>query len=83
MFKNLKKNKIPIILINARITKESYNKWIKFEKFSKSIFNNISLALPQNKETTKYLKTLGVKNIKFCGNLKYYDDKNKKTKKNF
>lgn len=83
MFKNLKKNKIPIILINARITKESYNKWIKFEKFSKSIFNNISLALPQNKETTKYLKTLGVKNIKFCGNLKYYDDKNKKTKKIF
>ncbi len=83
MFKNLKKNKIPIILINARITKESYNQWIKFKKFSKSIFSNISLALPQNKETTKYLRSLGVKNIKFCGNLKYYDDKHQKVKKIF
>lgn len=83
MIKNLKLNKVPIILINARITKKSYSKWIKLQNFSKNIFSKINLALPQNKETSKYLKLLGVQNVKFCGNLKYYDDKHKKIKKNF
>ncbi len=83
MIKNLKLKKIPIILINARITKKSFDKWIKLKKFSKSIFGKINLALPQNKETSKYLKSLGVRNVRFCGNLKYYDNKYKKDKKNF
>lgn len=82
MLRNLNSNKIPIILLNARITKKSFNKWTKLKKFSKEIFSKINLALPQNKETSKYLKSLGVKKIKFCGNLKFYDDKNKKIKQN-
>ena len=45
------------------------------EKFANDIFSKINLALPQNKETAKYLKYLGVKKIKICGNLKYYGDK--------
>jgi 3-deoxy-D-manno-octulosonic-acid transferase len=36
----------------------------------------ISLALPQNLETLKYLKLLKVKNIQVAGNLKYYGQKN-------
>ena len=72
MFKNLNKNKIPIILLNARITKKSFHRWRKFPNFSKNIFSKISLAMPQNTETIKYLKTLGVKKIKIAGNLKYF-----------
>ena len=74
MFKNLNKNKIPIILLNARITKKSYIRWKKFPNFSKIIFNNISLAMPQNLQTFNYLKLLGVKNIKLTGNLKHYGE---------
>ena len=34
MLINLDKKKIPTILINARITKKSFNRWIKFKSFS-------------------------------------------------
>ena len=80
MIKNLKKNKIPIILLNARFTKSSFKKWIIFKSFAKEIFNKITLALPQNLETKKYLKILGIKEIIFAGNIKYYGDKTFKKK---
>ena len=76
MFRNLKLNNIPIIIMNARITERSFNKWQIFPSFAKQVFGNISLALPQNLETLKYLKFLKVKNIKSAGNLKYYGQKN-------
>ena len=77
MFKNLEKNNIPIILINGRITKKSFMRWMKFPSFAIKIFKKISLALPQNTETLKYLKILGVKKIKFLGNLKYFGQSKK------
>ena len=76
MFSNLKLRNIPIIIMNARITKRSFNKWKIFPSFAQKVFKNISLALPQNLETLKYLKLLKVKNIKIAGNLKYYGQKN-------
>ena len=77
MFKNLEKNNIPIVLINGRITKKSFMRWMKFPSFAIKIFKKISLALPQNTETLKYLKILGVKKIKFLGNLKYFGQSKK------
>ena len=78
MFKNLHSSNIPIIIMNARITERSFNKWKVFPKFAEKVFGGISLALPQNLETLKYLKLLKVKNIKTAGNLKYYNQKNNK-----
>ena len=72
MYRNLNERKIPLILINARITKKSFDRWKYFPNFSKNIFEKINIALPQNIETKKYLKLLGVKNIKVAGNLKFY-----------
>ena len=83
MFKNLNKSKIPIILLNARITKKSFKRWNYFPNFSKKIFQKITLAMPQNLETLKFLKIFGVKNIKLVGNLKYFgENKKKSTNKN-
>ena len=76
MFNSLKLSNIPIIIINARITERSFNKWQIFPNFANQVFGKISLALPQNLETLKYLKLLKVKNIKTPGNLKYYGKKN-------
>ena len=76
MIKNLHLRNIPIIIMNARITESSFNKWQIFPNFANQVFSKISLALPQNLETLKYLKLLKVKNIKVAGNLKYYGDKN-------
>lgn len=72
MFKNLKKSNIPVILLNARITKRSFKKWLLIKNFSNLVFKNISLALPSNTETKNFLKKLGANKIKFIGNLKYY-----------
>ena len=89
MFRNLHLKSIPIIIMNARITERSFNKWKIFPNFAHEVFGKISLALPQNLETLKYLKLLKVKNIKRAGNLKYYGQKNqqdqltKKLKKKF
>ena len=78
MYKNLSNKKIPIILLNARITKKTFKRWQYFPKFSKNIFKKITLALPQNNESLKFLKILGTKKIKFAGNLKYFGESKKK-----
>src|SRR6056300_1222876 len=77
---NLNKEKIPTILINARITRKSYKRWIKLKNFSKLIFNKFDLCLSSNKETVGFLKKLGAKNIKYFGNLKYSQIDNKTIK---
>ena len=72
MFRNLEEKRIPIILLNARITEKSYKRWKIFEKFANEVFSKISLALPSSLETKKFLKKLGTKKIFIAGNLKFY-----------
>ena len=72
MYEKINLKKIPLILINARITSKSFSRWQIFSSFAKNVFNKITIALPQNQETKNYLKRLGVKKIKFLGNLKYF-----------
>ena len=79
MFEKINTKKIPLILINARITNKSFNRWQISPNFAKYVFSKITIALPQNQETKNYLKRLGVKKINFIGNLKFF----KNSKKNF
>ena len=78
MYKNLEINKIPIIILNARIVKKTLDRWQIFPSFAQEVFGKITLALPSNLETLKYLKQLNVRNIRVAGNLKYYGEKNVK-----
>jgi len=71
IFRALNKKKIPLFLLNARVTKKTFNKWNYLKSFSNSVFKNISKAYPQNNETIKYLKKLNVSKIKTIGNLKF------------
>ena len=77
MILNLKKKSIPIMLLNARITKKSFKRWGKLQNFSKEIFQCINVSLVSNKETINYLKYFGVKNIRSFGNLKFVQNKYK------
>ncbi len=70
MIFEIKEKKLPLILLNARITNKSYKKWKKIKFFSIKLFSMFDLCLPQNQETYKYLKNLGSKNLKLLGNLK-------------
>ena len=74
MYKNIKNKKIPLILLNARLTKKTFKRWMKFENFGRSIFKNISIAFPQNFETKTYLKKLKINKIKKIGNLKFAEN---------
>jgi len=75
MLLNIKKKTIPLILLNARITKKSFLNWKTIPSMAKVLFNKFDICLPQNYETKKYLKLLGAKKIKFIGNLKYSESK--------
>ena len=81
IYKELKKNSIPLLLMNARITKKSFQRWKFFNKFTKNIFENINIAYPSNTDTFKYLKKLNVKKIKKIGNLKFSEIKKQKIKR--
>ena len=73
MFLNIYKKKIPLVLLNARLTKKTFNRWIKIKTFSDNIFSKIKIALPQNLETKYFLKNLNIKKIKYIGNLKFVE----------
>jgi 3-deoxy-D-manno-octulosonic-acid transferase len=66
-----KEKKVPLILINARITEKSFKRWKLIISFAKKIFEKFDLCLTSNKENEIFLKVLGAKNIKNYGNLKF------------
>ena len=74
MFEKLKSRKIPLVLLNARLTKKTFTRWIKIKNFSQEIFNKITIAYPQNIETKIFLKKLNTKKIKNIGNLKFAEN---------
>ena len=74
MYQNIDQKKIPLILLNARLTKKTFNRWLKLGNFAKSIFNKITIAYPQNLETKLYLKKIYSNKINNLGNLKFAED---------
>ena len=71
MLRSLKRKKIKIFLLNARISKKSFKRWKNFKKIGIKIFNIFDYIFPQNKETFNYLKYFKVKKLKILGNLKF------------
>ena len=78
IFKAINKKNVPLLLLNARITKKTFKKWNCIKDFSNSVFKNISIAYPQNKETFTYLKKLNISKIKKIGNLKLINNSQNK-----
>jgi len=77
MLYNLEDRNVPIVLLNGRITKKTFKRWLIFPKFSQKIFNKFSLCLPSSIESKKYLRKLGTNQIKYIGNLKYAQSEQK------
>ena len=78
MLTNLKGKKIPIILLNGRITNKSFNRWMKVKKFSNLIFDKFDLCICSTLKSKNYLKKLGAKKLKYFGNLKFSQAENEK-----
>lgn len=61
----------PIILVNGRISDNSYKQWQKYPSFSRQVISRFSLALPQSKHDAERLERLGARNVKYIGNIKF------------
>lgn len=77
-----KKMKIPLGLINARITNKTYKRWCLIPNTAKSIFGLFDLCLTSNLETKKYLDNLKAKNVHYLGNIKFCENYDEKKIKN-
>ena len=71
LISQISKKKIPLLLVNARITRKSFDRWKLIISFAKKIFEKFDLCVASNKESENFLKILGAKNIKNYGNLKF------------
>ena len=83
MLINLKKKSVKTLLLNARITKKTFNRWKSIESFAKKILDNFTLILVSNKETKNYLSYFKVKKILSLGNIKYSETVTKTEKLNY
>jgi len=60
MFLGISKRSIPLLLMNARITKKTFKRWERLKSFSYNVFNKISIAYH------RIMKLLNIlKNYKF------------------
>jgi len=71
MITNIKKRQTSLVLLNARITKKSFERWKMFGSNTNNFFQKYDVCLSSNLKSKKYLKQLGAKKIKFIGNLKF------------
>ena len=70
LFLTAKKRGDKTILLNARISDNSYKSYKRFGFFYKKIFDNIDEVFAQSDKDALRLKELGAKNIKVIGNIK-------------
>ena len=74
--------KIPLILINGRITAKSFKRWMLIPETAKNIFQKFNMCLCSNLETKNYLLQLNVRNIFHNGNIKLISKINNKYTRN-
>lgn len=73
MIHNASKNRIPIVLSNARMSASSLKKYLLLKQFTRHVFSKISLVLAQSKKHSDRFKKIGVleKNLKVVGSAKF------------
>lgn len=69
-----KQIRIPIAILNARITKKTFARWSIAPETAKKIFSCFDLCLTSNNETKDYLQKFNAKNIFFHGNIKFINN---------
>ena len=68
-----KKYNISLILLNARFSPTSLNRWKKIPKIFLNIMKNFKIITTMSDKLNESLLNIGLTNTKFVGNLKFYD----------
>ncbi len=71
MLSTIRDHKIPLILVNGRISDKSFKHWKLFPAISKELLNCFSLCLGQSKLDAERLRELGSQDAECLGNLKF------------
>jgi 3-deoxy-D-manno-octulosonic-acid transferase len=62
--------KIPLLLVNGRISPRSFRRWRGRFKIARPLFSSLDLVLAQNERYAGYFERLGARNVQAAGNLK-------------
>ena len=68
---NIKNRGTPLLIVNGRISKKTFNRWRMFPNFAKETFSKFDLCISCSEISKKYFNKLGVKQAKYFGNLKF------------
>lgn len=67
----LRARRTPLILVNARISQQSVERWRRWPGAAKRVFGAVDLCLAQNNENAARFLGLGAPRVRVGGNLKY------------
>jgi 3-deoxy-D-manno-octulosonic-acid transferase len=62
--------RIPLVLVNARMSPRSINRWRKYAGIGRPLFSRFAAVLAQNEQIARAIKRLGAPNVITAGNLK-------------
>ncbi len=62
--------KIPMVLLQGRISPKSFRQWQRIPSFIRHVLGNFDLCLAQSPGDTQRLGALGAKSVQYAGNLK-------------
>ena len=71
LFLEIKRRKVPLILVNARVSKGSFRRWGWVPYFVESVLEGVDLCLAQSEADAERFSKLGVRHVKVVGNLKF------------
>ena len=62
---------IPLVLVNARLSQRSFDRWQKAPKFIGALLGRVDLCMAQTQDDAGRLLRLGAPRVQVAGNLKY------------
>jgi 3-deoxy-D-manno-octulosonic-acid transferase len=71
MLSECRRAKIPVAVVNARISDRSWPRYLRFRFLWKRLLNSFALVLAQSKLDAERLVAIGASNVRVGGNLKF------------
>ncbi len=71
MLVECRRAKIPVAVVNARISDRSWPRYLRLRFLWKHLLNSFCLVLAQSELDAERLRAIGASNVRVCGNLKF------------